>query len=70
MAKELTTDQAFEELTKSSKYWGLTGLSKSTQYYYRSLVKHGNRPIGKDTKERLLTLAGFTVMKETEWDMP
>ena len=70
MAKEVSTNDAFEHLVNSPYYWSLTGLSKEVARYYRSVLKTGNKPISTDKKEELLEKAGFTVKQEKTWNLP
>lgn len=69
--KDVTgTRKAFELLLSNDYYWSLTGETKKKQWYYRSVLRSGSKPMTLDKMQELLELAGFSIQQETIWNIP
>ena len=67
MAKEISTEDAFETLVSSKLYWQKTGLPDTRRRQFQSYLKTG-APL--ETKINMLQLAQFDIKQQMTWVAP
>ena len=67
--QELTTAKAFEQLLSQPERWRKTGRPMQQRLNWLDKLKN-NINVSIDTKEKILSEAGYTIQKVTLWKMP